>query len=445
MDPNERLERMGSYWDDAALKFDKQHDTEDLDRWRKVLSELLGDDRSKNVLDLGTGTGFLANMCAELGYPTVGMDISTGMMSYAARHAMQRGVSVMYMTGSALDLPLMDCTVDYIVNARLLWLWTVEESEQALRSWYRALRPGGRFFGFVRMEEGVGMKVTGNMIKGVADVMESFVVAMDELEQLVKKCGYEDVEIRKLEGLTRSDFPDYDPWYVITGKRAETEREKIAFSMAEFWNKSAAEYEPHHALADHDLWKRVLSGFIGDDKDARILDLATGTGMIANMLAEAGYTGVTGMDLSEGMMNIAIGHAAEKGLNVRYVYGNALETGLPDGCVDVVISSRLLWTLAEPENAIREWLRILKPGGKIIAINELDDGVGIRTHSFTDAGGYLEGVGAEAFPFSDIDKEEIVATFTKCGAKDARSEHMKGCHMEHSDKENWFAFIGTKE
>ena len=154
MDANERLERMGDYWDDAALKFDKQHETEDLDQWRKVLSELLGDDRSKNVLDLGTGTGFLANMCAELGFPTVGMDISTGMMRYAARHAMHRGVSVMYMTGSALELPLMDCTVDYIVNSRLLWLWTVEESEKALRSWYRALRPGGRIFGFVRMKNG---------------------------------------------------------------------------------------------------------------------------------------------------------------------------------------------------------------------------------------------------------------------------------------------------
>lgn len=444
MDANERLERMGGYWDDAALKFDKQHDTEDLDQWRKVLSELLGDDRSKNVLDLGTGTGFLANMCAELGFPTVGMDISTGMMGYAVRHAMHRGVSVMYMTGSALDLPLMDCTVDYIVNARLLWLWTVEESEKALKSWYRALRPGGKFFGFVRMQEGVGMKVTGNLIKGVDNKMDSFIVAMDEMEQLVKKCGYEDVAIKKLDGLTRPDFADYDPWYVITGKRAETERERIAFSMAAFWDKSAAEYEPHHALADHEVWKQVLSGLIGGNKDARILDLATGTGMIANMLAEAGYTDVTGMDLSEGMMNIAIGHAAEKGLNVRYMYGNALETGLPDDCLDVVISSRLLWTLAEPENAIREWLRILKPGGRIIAINELDDGAGIRTRSFTGSQEYLQDVNPEAFPFSDIDKEGIVETFTKCGVKEARAELMKGCRLENSDRENWFAFTGTK-
>jgi ubiquinone/menaquinone biosynthesis C-methylase UbiE len=250
--------------------------------------------------------------------------------------------------------------------------------------------------------------------------------------------------MKKLDGLTRPAFPDYDPWYVITGKRAETERERIAFSMAAFWDKSAAEYEPHHALADHEVWKQVLSGLIGENKDAKILDLATGTGMIANMLAEAGYTDVTGMDLSEGMMNIAIGHAAEKGLNVRYLYGNALETGLPDDCLDVVISSRLLWTLAEPENALREWLRILKPGGRIIAINELDDGAGIRTRSFTDSREYLKDVSPESFPFSDIDKEGIVETFTKCGVKGARAELMKGCRLESSDRENWFAFVGTK-
>ena len=50
------------------------------------------------------------------------------------------------------------------------------------------------------------------------------------------------------------------------------------------------------------------------------LDIATGTGIIANMLAETGYETVIGTDLSERMMNIAIKHAAEKGLcNVKSV------------------------------------------------------------------------------------------------------------------------------
>ena len=76
---------------------------------------ILGDDKNKSVLDIGTGTGFLANMTAELGYNSIGIDISKGMMEYAVRHAREKGLNTVYMYGNAVDLPLMDNSVDFVI------------------------------------------------------------------------------------------------------------------------------------------------------------------------------------------------------------------------------------------------------------------------------------------------------------------------------------------
>ena len=446
MNAKEAVEKIGGYWDSRAFSFDEAHDTENLEAWKQALSALLGWDRNKNVLDLGTGTGFLANMTAEMGYPTVGMDISEGMMRYGVRHADRRNAAVMYMTGSALELPCMDNTVDRIINARLIW--TLVEPETALKEWLRVLRPGGKVFCFNRMEEGVGLTTgkhgdfayNNEEIDGMLSIKSA---SMDALIQMMEECGFEDVGIRKLPGLTREGY-DYDPWFVWYGTKPVTEREKTAKAMSEFWDKSAETYEARHELADKPHWQKVLSGMIGPDRSVKILDVATGTGMIAHMLASAGYESVTGADLSEGMMRIAIRRARESGLRIDYFYANALELPCADESLDVVISSRLLWTLSEPENAIREWLRVLRPGGKIIAINEMEP-EGIRSQSFEDRSSYLgKGVSVESFGFANASHEEILATLRAAGAENVREEHLVGCRMVSSHRENWYAFIGTK-
>ena len=157
METKEIIEKIGKHWDDYSENFDSEHDTENKDVWKAFLEEILGPDKCKSVLDLGTGTGFLANMTAELGYPSIGLDISEKMMALGVEHAKEQEVNTVFMKGSALDLPFVDNTVDYIVNARLIW--TLVEPETAMAEWARVLKPGGRAFCFNRMEENVGMTV----------------------------------------------------------------------------------------------------------------------------------------------------------------------------------------------------------------------------------------------------------------------------------------------
>lgn len=216
---NHVIKVIGDYWDKRSSEFDQEHDTENIQAWETALSDLLGNDTGKNVLDLGTGTGFLANMTARLGYSTIGVDISREMMKYAIRHAKKCGSSAIYMESNILQMPFMENSVDYIINSRLLW--TLVEPEQALKEWHRILRPGGKIMCFNRMQEGVGLTTWQDDIYHDEETNGSLKVAsakMEELIHLLTEAGFTQVEIRKLPGLTRPEF-DYEPWFVLIGTK----------------------------------------------------------------------------------------------------------------------------------------------------------------------------------------------------------------------------------
>ncbi|MBQ4506034.1 MAG: hypothetical protein II971_02145 [Firmicutes bacterium] len=50
----------------------------------------------------------------------------------------------------------------------------------------------------------------------------------------------------------------------------------------------------------------------------------------------------------------------------------------------------------------------------------------------------------EPFSFANTSAENILVTFRNAGVADISLHHMKGCHMVRSDKENWYAFVGSK-
>ena len=158
-------------------------------------------------------------MTARLGYPTVGIDLSREMMKYAVRHGKKCGSPAVYMEGSALELPFMEDSVDYIINARLLW--TLIEPKKALKEWYRVIRPGGKVMCFNRMQDGVGLTVWKDNIYQDRETdrsLEIMSAGMEELRELVENSGFAEVEIRKLPGLTRSGY-DYEPWFVLMGTK----------------------------------------------------------------------------------------------------------------------------------------------------------------------------------------------------------------------------------
>lgn len=109
------------------------------------------------------------------------------------------------------------------------------------------------------------------------------------------------------------------------------------------------------------LIRRHAPGLVGGE----VLDAASGTGEVTRLLRRLGCR-VTGVDLSERMVEIARAkHGDDPG--VQFIEGDAERLTLPDQAFDGVICRNLVWTLTDPDAAFREWFRILKPGGTLVA------------------------------------------------------------------------------
>jgi ubiquinone/menaquinone biosynthesis C-methylase UbiE len=100
----------------------------------------------------------------------------------------------------------------------------------------------------------------------------------------------------------------------------------------------------------------------------KILDVGTGMGFLALLFAEMGHE-VIGLDLSEGMLEQAKRNAKNMGLKINFFHGDAENLSFEDGSFDLVVSKFLLWTLPKPSSAVREWKRVLKPDGRVFAID----------------------------------------------------------------------------
>lgn len=104
-----------------------------------------------------------------------------------------------------------------------------------------------------------------------------------------------------------------------------------------------------------------------------ILDVATGTGRFAAaLLGHSGFTGhVTGLDLSSRMLAIARNKLAPFGdrATLRRADAQSLDDG--DSVFDVVGCLEALEFLPDPDGALRELIRVCRPGGLLVLTNRI--------------------------------------------------------------------------
>jgi SAM-dependent methyltransferase len=97
---------------------------------------------------------------------------------------------------------------------------------------------------------------------------------------------------------------------------------------------------------------------------ATVLDVATGTGVVAVTAARTGAK-VRALDLSPVLLERARESAAVAGVNVEFVEGDVESLPYADASFDVVLSQFGHMFAPRPELAISEMLRVLKPKGRI--------------------------------------------------------------------------------
>jgi ubiquinone/menaquinone biosynthesis C-methylase UbiE len=101
-----------------------------------------------------------------------------------------------------------------------------------------------------------------------------------------------------------------------------------------------------------------------------LLDIGTGPGNFPTRLREAGHLGrLVGMDFSSGMLEVA----RAKTDVVEWIQGNAMELPFADSSFDVVTARHMLYHVPDMNKAILEAKRVLKPGGRFMAVTN-DDG-----------------------------------------------------------------------
>lgn len=103
----------------------------------------------------------------------------------------------------------------------------------------------------------------------------------------------------------------------------------------------------------------------GEKKSLRILDIGTGPGFFPRILAEAGYH-VTAVDYTTEMLEKAKENAEEYADKIVFRQMDAQNLEFENESFDVIISRNLTWNLEKPEQAYREWYRVLSYGGMIL-------------------------------------------------------------------------------
>jgi ubiquinone/menaquinone biosynthesis C-methylase UbiE len=97
-----------------------------------------------------------------------------------------------------------------------------------------------------------------------------------------------------------------------------------------------------------------------------MLDIATGTGIVLR-LARARHPGLgrlVGLDLTPGMLEVA--REKSVGLDIEFVEGDATALPFEDESFDLVTCQQGLQFFPEPQQALREFRRVLAPGGRLI-------------------------------------------------------------------------------
>jgi demethylmenaquinone methyltransferase/2-methoxy-6-polyprenyl-1,4-benzoquinol methylase len=127
-----------------------------------------------------------------------------------------------------------------------------------------------------------------------------------------------------------------------------------------------------HSLGRDQAWRRFAARWVGVKPGERVLDVACGTGDLAEIFAASPAGEVVGLDFTTEMLAIARGrharlppHHAEK---LRYVEGDALDLPFPDASFDVVSIAFGIRNVADPAHALRQFARVLRPGGRLVIL-----------------------------------------------------------------------------
>ena len=208
----EKLDIIAEFWNNQSDSFEENHDTENPEKWSQHLGNMLQFCPGGDVLDVGTGTGFLALLLARQGYRVAGVDLAWELLELAKKKAESQGLNINFQNAPCEKLPFPDNSFDAVVNCRLMWSLT--EPVFTLKEWRRVLRPGGLLLTYMRMMpygESEDQLHYGNRI--YLPLWES---KREDYVKVYREAGYTNIKVIELP--QEMSYSDLMPWTLFQGE-----------------------------------------------------------------------------------------------------------------------------------------------------------------------------------------------------------------------------------
>jgi demethylmenaquinone methyltransferase/2-methoxy-6-polyprenyl-1,4-benzoquinol methylase len=142
---------------------------------------------------------------------------------------------------------------------------------------------------------------------------------------------------------------------------AEGDAERIFTGIAGSYDRVATVL----SLGQDSRWRRAVVDAIGARPTDRVLDVATGTGMVAQALHDRFGCAVVGFDQSADMLRIA---RTRDGVFETIVEGRAERLPFTSASFDHLTFTYLLRYVDDPAATVKELARVVKPGGRVAMV-----------------------------------------------------------------------------
>ena len=117
-------------------------------------------------------------------------------------------------------------------------------------------------------------------------------------------------------------------------------------------------------------WRKKVVAIVGENNPRQILDIATGTGDLAIMMADLNPDRVVGLDISAGMLEVGKQKIAKANLSdkIEMLVGDSENMPFEDETFDAITVSFGVRNFANLDKGLTEIKRVLKPNGKLVIL-----------------------------------------------------------------------------
>lgn len=124
-----------------------------------------------------------------------------------------------------------------------------------------------------------------------------------------------------------------------------------------------------HSFWQDQRWRRRGVRLASPAPGAVVVDVACGTGDLAEAFYDAGAGRVIGIDFTPEMLEVARSRASRSGRDgIEYRHGDATELELESDSADLISIAFGIRNVSDPAKALAEFRRVLRPGGQLLIL-----------------------------------------------------------------------------